>query len=784
MKIYSLVFLFTLLLNVTNAQTLIYVNANATGSNNGTSWANAYDSLQNALNAASLGDQIWVAAGVYKPSDTTRSVSFNLKGGLTIVGGFAGTETSISHRNWVTNPTYISGDIGTVGDSLDNTRTIIVFKNSEITTILDGFIIEDGYNDFNSINSNRGVGVYLFQSSLNIDHCIFRNNVSVHLAGGAIFADSSSGMTIKNTQFINNNAEQGASIYQQYYCTLTVDSCKFLNNYSADAGAGICSYDSCTMVVSNSQFSKNKMGDEGTIEGNHYCDLNLTNCSFDSSSAIEGAAVAFYQSNNPVTITGCSFTNNITEAGGGALMLYCSVAINNCSFKNNSSSQGGAATFYNKAVIQKSQFIANSSRDNGSAIYYYSDSILVVDSCTFSNNVCAGGNYCQGSAINVIGPLKLTNSTFNNNYAGSGGALVIPSGDAYIDNCQFNSNSTYTNNTGYGGTIDFGSGKLYLTNSSINGGRATDGGAIDLEIGSAFISNCTFSNDTAFYGGAIANGDSLIIENSKFINNKGMQWYSQPSQGAVLWRPSYFKISNSLFLNNSADINGAIYAYSTKENYIISCSFSGNKSDSGAIYNVAPLNIINSILWNDTVPEIFNSQGYTANVQYSLVQGGYSGTGNISADPEWDNNFILTSGSPAINIGTPDTTGLFISAYDLDSNKRIIAGTIDMGAYEYTGAPTAISKSQQNNAGVIVYPNPCKGFTNFVINRAITSDNQLVVELTDINGKVIKTESILLNPAGNTIYKLELENITSGLYIYKIQGQSGTISMGKLIIER
>src|SRR5512138_1801633 len=75
-----------------SAASIIYVRAGATGANNGTSWTNAYKSLQSALAAAASGNQIWVAKGVYKPTLTSnRSISFVLKDGVAIYGGFAGT---------------------------------------------------------------------------------------------------------------------------------------------------------------------------------------------------------------------------------------------------------------------------------------------------------------------------------------------------------------------------------------------------------------------------------------------------------------------------------------------------------------------------------------------------------------------------------------------------------------------------------------------------------------------------------------------------------------------
>ncbi|HEX5840091.1 MAG TPA: hypothetical protein VFY26_19800, partial [Anaerolineales bacterium] len=73
--------------------TIRYVKWDAAGANDGTSWTNGFTDLQLALAAASSGDEIWVATGVYKPtSGTDRSVSFVLKNGVAVYGGFAGTE--------------------------------------------------------------------------------------------------------------------------------------------------------------------------------------------------------------------------------------------------------------------------------------------------------------------------------------------------------------------------------------------------------------------------------------------------------------------------------------------------------------------------------------------------------------------------------------------------------------------------------------------------------------------------------------------------------------------
>src|SRR5215831_3109567 len=78
--------------------TTIYVNHAAAGTGSGASWTNAFTSLQQALAIANTGDQIWVAQGTYRPAAAggDRALSFLLKTGVAIYGGFVGSETDLS----------------------------------------------------------------------------------------------------------------------------------------------------------------------------------------------------------------------------------------------------------------------------------------------------------------------------------------------------------------------------------------------------------------------------------------------------------------------------------------------------------------------------------------------------------------------------------------------------------------------------------------------------------------------------------------------------------------
>ena len=238
----------------------IYVNSQATGSGNGTSWANAYNSLTAALSAARQGAQVWVAAGVYKPGSTPTS-SFAIPPGVQVYGGFNGTESSLSQRNWRTNVTILSGDVdnndtNTDGNSIAETTAAIVGSNAAHvvtlngtggtpitgTTRLDGFVITAGNGDYGgglycdgqnggvcspslanlTFSGNRvsgGGGAIVNRgasgtSSPTLTNILFQGNTA--FASGAMHNEAQSGgtssPTLVNVVFYNNSASQEAGV--------------------------------------------------------------------------------------------------------------------------------------------------------------------------------------------------------------------------------------------------------------------------------------------------------------------------------------------------------------------------------------------------------------------------------------------------------------------------------------------------------------------------------------------------------------------------------------------
>src|SRR5690606_7714723 len=107
-------------------QAVIHVDADAAPGGDGASWATAFHDLQDALAIAQAGDEVWIAEGLYKPTEgSDRTATFTLMSGVALYGGFDGTETQREERDWEANVTVLSGDVGVPGDSTDNAYHVV-----------------------------------------------------------------------------------------------------------------------------------------------------------------------------------------------------------------------------------------------------------------------------------------------------------------------------------------------------------------------------------------------------------------------------------------------------------------------------------------------------------------------------------------------------------------------------------------------------------------------------------------------------------------------------------
>ena len=179
----------------------------ATGLGNGTSWANAYTSLQSALSTATAPQEIRVAQGTYTPTTgTDRTVSFVLRNGVSIVGGYAGYGApDPDARDVALYASILSGNIGTVGDTSDNSYHVVVGSGTDATAVLDGFTITAGNADGDVLNDAAAGCTTARQPDPDQLHVHRQLGRRVRRLGGGMYNESSS-PTLTNCTFTANSA--------------------------------------------------------------------------------------------------------------------------------------------------------------------------------------------------------------------------------------------------------------------------------------------------------------------------------------------------------------------------------------------------------------------------------------------------------------------------------------------------------------------------------------------------------------------------------------------------
>jgi hypothetical protein len=243
------------------------VRADAGPGGDGLTWATAFDSPQQALASAMAGEEIWVAAGAYTPTaGDDRAVSFALKQGVGLYGGFDGTEEQRDQRDPAANMTVLSGDIGVPGDDSDNSYHVVLGAND---AVLDGFTVTGGRADGDGLRSLGG-GMLSVLASPVVNDCVFERNAAVRGGGmlvgggmarvtGCAFVENAAvrgggmlvggGHLVTGSVFAGNVAVYGGGIYS-YQSSPGIANCVFTGN-AADGGGGMLSHGQSPRIESS-----------------------------------------------------------------------------------------------------------------------------------------------------------------------------------------------------------------------------------------------------------------------------------------------------------------------------------------------------------------------------------------------------------------------------------------------------------------------------------------------------------------------------------------------------
>jgi hypothetical protein len=432
------------------AEQIIYVDADANGTNDGSSWRDAYKYLQDALMMASDGDQIHVAQGIYKPDQFVLSdrpnrgplETFQLKTGVAIRGGYAGFgEPDPNARDINAYKTILSGDLNgndieitdpcdllTEPTRFDNSYHVVTADSAEPNAILDGFTITGG-NAYREWPIYYGGGMLIESGSPTVLNCTLIGNAAVQ--GGGLVIHSGSPAKLINCTFSNNAATHAGGMLNGGINT-TLTSCSFIRNFAATSGGGtICTYavfTGCTFIrnfagyegggidndcsapkLDHCVFIENTAGDHGGGLSNYEGDLNITDCTFTGNWSRYGGAI--YQGDTDTVLTGCRFIGNSASVGGGiANDGYSDPTLTNCIFGTNSAEIG--AGFYNTTgsapKFVNCTFCKNSASQTGGGMcttnnYNFSPTLL---NCIFRANTDSSGtgqsgqiNYEDGTPI-------------------------------------------------------------------------------------------------------------------------------------------------------------------------------------------------------------------------------------------------------------------------------------------------------------------------------------------------------------------------------------------------
>ena len=426
----------------TAAQATLYVDQSKAGGN-GSSWSQAFKTIEAAVAATSGNDEIWVARGTYSPAPTS---GIYLKPNLKVYGGFAGNESSTSQRNVAGNPTIVDGR--------NVMKHVFAINSAASGSVIDGFSIIRG-RAVGALWDSYGGGVLIDQAVATVANCSFSNNVATTM-GGAVFVYSAPA-TILNCRFVGNSCQVGGGLSTHDNAPQIV-GCTFIGNtVSIASGRGAAIWINLgTPRISGCYFEQHSAEVGGAVDLNNATLATVADSTFvGNSAASAGGAIA----NNlgALLVANCTFRNNTSGLEGGAVYSYYTAAtVRDSLFWNNSAVNGGGVMFDYKianhvSVVERCRFVGNHASTQGGGVYGYARS-MQLDNCMFSYNDAP-----YGGAIRVHAGLT-SDGTYDANHR------------VYIRNCSIYGNSASQYGGGLCGSY---SPMMYVYNTIMWGNSAS-----------------------------------------------------------------------------------------------------------------------------------------------------------------------------------------------------------------------------------------------------------------------------------------------------------------------
>ena len=414
--------------------------------------------------------------------------------------------------------------------------------------------------------------------------------------------------------------------------------------------------------------------------------------------------------------------------------------------------------------------------------FFYDHLLSSTDSSVFSHCIFEYGKAAvssdtaglYGGAFRIFnfGKIRFSDCRFENNLAYRwGGAVYAKYSNIVIENCNLINNhcGKATSPYGYGGALCFVHSTPRVQYNYFEKNRSTGiGGAASFEYSDAIVRYNVFYQNKSGLGGAVGymrSQPANIISNNLMNQNTAIYF-----GGAIACIRTNAKFANNTIVNNLAMYGGAFYA-----------------NDSACPSNY------NTIFYNDWAPEgeevyIFDIIS-APNFYYCNVPGGKDafsgGGGHQGYHGQYENNYDtvpmfsgtgefpyeLLEGSPLIDAGMPDTTGLQIPLTDLAGNGRIYNGTIDPGAFEWF--PGVGLRGFTRQSGINVSPNPCLDQVMITFNTG--KAGPVVIRIIDLKGNMVRLLGSGFYDQGKNSLDWDLKmdsgkRVEPGIYICLLDG--------------
>jgi predicted outer membrane repeat protein len=412
-----------------------------------------------------------------------------------------------------------------------------------------------------------------------------------------------------------------------------------------------------------------------------------------------------------IAVEGLTLRNGtFTASGTGGAGLYVTtaggdIALRQCAVSNNSSSSaGGGGTLLRSnggsVTLAENTYSGNTTSGSGGGAYILSGAGSVsLEGTTFSANTAS--SYGGGVRVDSTGQVSLTNNTIVDNVGSRGGGVYVQGATSGIGSPVLISDNEIRGTRS--GSAVYGNLEVRAREVTIDGNRITAnlrGFGLHLSNSSSGILWNVRNNIIArnAQGGGIFLAGSYTYDTISLVNNViSFNQNTSTTQGGGIEAPSaqgtLILTNNTITSNTTAGNGGGLRLLQTEDTSVLQCHsnivwnnsatlagddlYIDNDYDNNVIFS--PVHLLNNDFDQSSNGFFIKDTTYYSRIDASNLKDVDPAFVNAVAD-----NLRLNSGSPCINTGNNQAPGILPT--DLDGEARIMGGSIDMGAYEYTGA--------------------------------------------------------------------------------------------------